>query len=360
METKAQSVFNNGALIKIDNDIIFTVREDVVNKGIIHNHGSIHVGGNWINAGTLKDKGILLFSGNTDQFISNNSQMLNDLVLAGSGNKILIDDLSIDGSLTFDKGKLIVQEGATFKIGANTKIDGVDAQAYIVGKLYRGGSDSLFFPIGTSEEYLPIALSSISGSAPSVGLNVSSSNIPSFDESLGFVSQIAWELSHDGNYSGAKFSVPIPNDIGPNDSQHATIATVPQTENKYTAVQSHIIANKFLSAVGLVTTSLISVGINNIYDQSPPIRVINVVTPFQDGKHDFLRIENIELYEDNSVDIYTSTGTKVFSITNYDNQERVFRGLGNHGRHGALADGNYFYTIRTQSKYQTGFIFLKN
>ncbi|MEM7549463.1 MAG: FG-GAP-like repeat-containing protein [Bacteroidota bacterium] len=50
-----------------------------------------------------------------------------------------------------------------------------------------------------------------------------------------------------------------------------------------------------------------------------PIRVADVVTPNGDGKNDFLFIENIERYPDNSLVILNSLGQEVFSTTGYNN-----------------------------------------
>jgi gliding motility-associated-like protein len=89
------------------------------------------------------------------------------------------------------------------------------------------------------------------------------------------------------------------------------------------------------------------------------IEVFNVVTTNQNGKHDFLKIRNIQYYPGNHVQIYTRWGEQVFSINNYDNQEHVFRGKSDGGKD--MADGTYYYLIdrKDGSKPLTGFFILK-
>jgi gliding motility-associated-like protein len=97
------------------------------------------------------------------------------------------------------------------------------------------------------------------------------------------------------------------------------------------------------------------------------ITVYNAVSNNGDGLNDFLTLEYIDFMEetrDNHVIIYNRWGDVVFEIKNYDNKERVFRGLNKDGKE--LAPGTYFYRIEfggngNQKKRsdQTGFLTLK-
>ncbi|WP_109832666.1 cadherin domain-containing protein [Reichenbachiella versicolor] len=92
----------------------------------------------------------------------------------------------------------------------------------------------------------------------------------------------------------------------------------------------------------------------------PKIEVKNVVTPNGDGKHDFLKIKNILLYDNTLVEIFNRNGNKVFSIKDYNNQELVFRGRSNQSSNRDLIQGNYFYIVRSnKKKIGSGFLFLK-
>lgn len=82
--------------------------------------------------------------------------------------------------------------------------------------------------------------------------------------------------------------------------------------------------------------------------------VYNGLSPNGDGRNDFFYIKGIELYPDNTVEIYNRWGVKVFETKGYDNQTSRFDGY-SHGRatfnsNEKLPVGTYFYII----KYKDG------
>ena len=91
------------------------------------------------------------------------------------------------------------------------------------------------------------------------------------------------------------------------------------------------------------------------------ITVYNVVTPNGDGVHDYLKINNLENFLDNSVKIYNRWGDTVYEVKGYDNLNIRFAGVGNLGRSKDLVTGNYYYIIDKGNGEDaiTGFIFLK-
>jgi gliding motility-associated-like protein len=93
--------------------------------------------------------------------------------------------------------------------------------------------------------------------------------------------------------------------------------------------------------------------------EDPKIEVFNVVTVNENGKHDFLKIVNIEQFPGNKVTIYNRWGDKVFEVSDYDNQNNVFAGLDDSGNE--LPDGNYFYVIDRNNgrKVKNGYLYLR-
>lgn len=92
------------------------------------------------------------------------------------------------------------------------------------------------------------------------------------------------------------------------------------------------------------------------------ITAYNAVSPNGDDLNEILRFEFIDLIPDtrsNQVTIYNRWGSVVFQITDYNNDDRVFKGLDNGGRE--LPNGTYFYRIEFTSgkKREEGFITLR-
>ena len=89
------------------------------------------------------------------------------------------------------------------------------------------------------------------------------------------------------------------------------------------------------------------------------LEIFNAVSPNNDGKNDFFKIEYIEILEpENTVTIYNRWGSKVFEVKNYS-EANAFRGLNQNGNE--LPSGTYFYKIFFTSSGKTlnGFLVLK-
>jgi len=93
------------------------------------------------------------------------------------------------------------------------------------------------------------------------------------------------------------------------------------------------------------------------------IEIYNAVSPNNDNKNDIFFIQYIDLIpetQNNKVTIYNRWGSKVFEVANYNNDDRVFKGLNDNGNE--LPSGTYFYKIvftESQKKSITGYLELK-
>jgi len=87
--------------------------------------------------------------------------------------------------------------------------------------------------------------------------------------------------------------------------------------------------------------------------------VYNAISPDSDNKNDIFRLENIETYTANKVTIYNRWGDIVYSISNYNNTDRVFKGVSSSG--GDLPSGIYYYKIEFPAglKTRTGYLSLR-
>ena len=355
---------NNGAQITIDNTAL-SVDDDMLNIGNIQNNGDLIIYQNWMNVGVYESpNGTLILAGD-DQQIMNNGQTLQDLELR-NGSKTISDDLVIEGELTFNEFAFLdITEEAKLTLGQDVLITGAGPNAYIRGKLYRTGTGDLFFPIGSGEAYLPVTLVDVIGLDPEVALTAVSE---SPDQGIGgdleeLFGQQYWILESDQNYQASFINIHISNDSTLDTANLVVAQAVSETASFNTLGRSTIQydgENGDITSQGNAIGPYFTVAIAPEVPPLPTLRVINALTPFQDGRHDFLRIENIELYPDNQVEIFDRSGIKVFSISNYDNRERVFRGVPNQGAISELQDGNYYYTIKTgRTKVKAGFLFIK-
>ncbi|MBX9889351.1 MAG: gliding motility-associated C-terminal domain-containing protein, partial [Flavobacteriaceae bacterium] len=80
------------------------------------------------------------------------------------------------------------------------------------------------------------------------------------------------------------------------------------------------------------------------------IEVFNAVSPNGDGKNDFFRIEGLECYPKNTVEIYNRWGILVFERVDYNNTDKSFRGV-SEGRvtiseSKGLPTGTYYYILK--------------
>lgn len=95
---------------------------------------------------------------------------------------------------------------------------------------------------------------------------------------------------------------------------------------------------------------------------SEEIIIYNLVTPNGDGKNDYFRIENIQLYPNNKVEIYNRWGTRVYERRNYDpngdGSIQVFTGYseGNTtlAKGSKLPSGTYYYVVTYERTDENG------
>jgi gliding motility-associated-like protein len=92
------------------------------------------------------------------------------------------------------------------------------------------------------------------------------------------------------------------------------------------------------------------------------ITPFNALSPNGDGMNESLYLEFIEIIPDtraNKVTVFNRWGSPVFEITDYNNSDRVFKGLDQDGKE--LPNGTYFYRVDFDSgkKRKDGFITLR-
>jgi gliding motility-associated-like protein len=84
------------------------------------------------------------------------------------------------------------------------------------------------------------------------------------------------------------------------------------------------------------------------------IHIYTGITPNGDGHDDTWVIDNIEVFPDNSVDLYNRWGSEVWHATGYDNSKVVWRGENQNGK--PLPDGTYYYVVKVNGTTYKGWV----
>ncbi|MCG9793671.1 gliding motility-associated C-terminal domain-containing protein, partial [Flavobacterium algicola] len=98
------------------------------------------------------------------------------------------------------------------------------------------------------------------------------------------------------------------------------------------------------------------------------VRIHNGISANGDGKNDFLAIEGVNEFLDNSIEIFSSSGVLIYKVNHYGSNGNVFRGYPNVGTNSngsLLPFGTYYYAFtfinqKGESKVKTGFLHFTN
>lgn len=363
-QTNAQNLLTNSdGLLAIGQGIPLTVQGGVFNSGTILNEGDLRLSGDWSNSGVYSSVSGTFTLAGQNQIFDPGSSTYEHLVINSSG-VVITNDLTISNSMELIDGIVSVVSGSKILLEQTASLSGGNENAYIDGALFTTTTGDFTFPVGTEFEYLSLTLTNIQ-SDDSVGVQAFSSQLEATLplELDAYSPNRYWQIIGSESFNAEGLTLPLSNETFVENIDEAVIAFTQQTQEALSIIGTSSSNGDLLTGT-ISTVGSIHPGYYLIADQSvvgPPITVINVVTPLQDGKHDFLRIENIEFYEDNLVEIFDRQGVKIFEMKGYNNTDRVFRGAANKGSRGTLQTGNYYYTIKlTSSKRESGFVYVKN
>lgn len=145
----------------------------------------------------------------------------------------------------------------------------------------------------------------------------------------------------------------------------------PPTSTATTSITNNILEINY-AGLGFTGTDLLTIQACDLFGECVQqqieievvgeIEVFNAVSPNNDGLNDTFYIKYVNLIpetQNNTVTIFNRWGSKVFEIENYNNDDRVFKGLNLNG--GELPSGTYFYKIEFRSDKSpfSGYLVLK-
>jgi gliding motility-associated-like protein len=184
----------------------------------------------------------------------------------------------------------------------------------------------------------------------SIGTAIPSPTFTSFSPALGPIGTTV-------TITGTNFSTTPANNI----VQFFNNQTATVTASTATSITTTVPAGATTGKISVTLNCNLSESTNDfiIGETGNELIIYNAVSPGNDSKNDFFRLENIEVYTTNTVTIFNRWGDAVWEGSNYDNSTVVFNGISTNGKD--LPTGTYFYKIQLSSGLEpkTGFLSLK-
>lgn len=352
---------NENAIISLTDGQSLTIQGNAANYGLVSNEGALRLSGNWTNIGEYSSvSGTFSLIGGNQNFTPGSWEYTN--LTINSSSLTIPADIIISEKLDLMSGVVTLENDAFLLLEENAQLTGGNENSYINGIVFTRQQGDLLLPVGTEAEYLPVQLFNVE-SAEAIGVRAFSQPFEGILSDLLTISPNRyWQIFDNENFSADSIQLPVIGEDFIQNQENATLGFTPDEEDFISSLQNTTLeGDLFLGSIysaGEIASGFYMIAAEN---GLPPISVINVVTSLEDGKHDFLRIENIEYYKNNTVEIFDRLGNKVFEIDKYDNNDRVFRGYANMGGRGKLTTGSYYYTIKLSARNRkSGFVYVKN
>lgn len=387
----AQTV-NTGELIITEGTSLSVVEEfNNTSSGTFINNGDVFIYNHWNNDGLVDhdNNGFTHFIGNAPQSISGTiisyfyNILLNNTSLQPAFE--LSGEISVANEVDFNTG--IVDEnnfGGAFVFEQFSDHINTSDYSFVDGEVIKVGDNSFSYPIGTDNYYRYAKISAPEGNGDayygSYFLENPDTNFPldSKSETIEIINNKEyWEITRDNGSSDVILTLSwnkettTPDEIVASPLSDIHIVRWDEEQQKWLdeggvvdSFNKTVSTPLLLDKYGIFTLARVK----NIV---LPLEIIiyNGVSPNGDRDNDYFFIENIQTVANNKVDIYNRWGIKVFSTTNYDTNDNVFRGysdarltLGD----GLLPSGTYFYILEydypiqdsIERIKQTGYLYL--
>lgn len=366
----SQGFYNKGAVLSLGTQAILTVPDSLVNTGTIVNNGDLRISGAWINQGIYDAAGTgkINFDSDLPQTINHNNQSFNKLVISGTGEKNFLANITIESELALQSSNLKSANGAKIILLEGSIVIGGSDASHVIGPVEHQGLGNWIFPVGNGTTYLPveISLGTDAGDHATLTLNeLTSGSLTGDQELTELSSKRYWELLlSQGTLTNRELKLPLSDEGGlTNNLSLLVVAGSDGATSGYSSLgQSDLtgdLTSGSVTSKDALTRKYYTVA---AVSGETKIEVFNGLSVSNDGKNDFLRIKNIELYPNNKVAIVNRWGDKVFEIEGYNNSiaDKRFNGEAKSGGSKVPA-GTYFYSINLGdgSQITTGYIQIK-
>lgn len=349
------------------------VIENFENKlsGVFLNDGTLYWYGHITNRGRIgyTAEGTIFLAGNAQQIFDGNEHMkFYDLVFSNrsSAEPFLCSGLlHVDHSIDFLSGIVNVRsQGGLVQFGLGATHYNASSESHINGSSSKLGNEMFLFPIGDQGFFRPSHMSAPSavddGVVSTYFLSNSDTEITPHtrveQRILSIDNTEYWEIEKiSGNpmvWITLEWDVATsPSFITLADPETVHIVQWSTTQNSWIDLGG--VVN---SATHTVTTmapieegGIFTLAIVEKASENHEVKIYNALTPNNDGKNDFLRIEGIDQYPENTVIIFNRQGIEVFRARGYNESSNVFMGISNTGlgvgSSKTLPTGTYFYIL---------------
>lgn len=346
----SQDLTIRNVTVSIPQGISMRVDNSVTNTGTLINHGKLLVGRNWINTGNYLDgsSGLLDLNGQVKQFIADSKGELGALRVSG-GEKEIITDLFVLRGLQMSDTRLFVSDGYRLHLDEGVDLQYEDGDR-VIGDLYMTGND-LTFPVGTMDLFLPIRLSFPDDQILEIGINARSGALgSSLTKELAELADFHWFMDCPEAFSSTAVEIGFEQADFLQSMDLASVAfssgISDSVRNAGNAGYSGTVQKGSVTGLDLISQPYITLARRYADSEKPPLNVLNLVTPNDDGLNDYLHIENIEAYPNSLVSVFDRWGTKIYEGASYNNRDIRFEGNANRSlNRGASESGTYFYLI---------------
>jgi hypothetical protein len=168
--TQGQGLYNQSSLY--NNGVDMHVDGDILNTGLLINHGLVAFTRDWDNPGDYQGEGTIEADGSAPQKIIHHGQKINNLAIDGWGTKFIKGKLTVTGELNLKEGLVTVTDNDELMLTSDVTVSGGSADSYVEGAITTVGTGYKFFPIGKNGNYAPIKFLEVKGSSAIYSMEV--------------------------------------------------------------------------------------------------------------------------------------------------------------------------------------------
>jgi gliding motility-associated-like protein len=339
-------------------------------NGELLNDGSIYLSSNLINEGSFSytedaSTGNVFFNGVDQNFIGTGFNKFYN-VSFNNGSTILASTIEIDNDVNFING-IVSNRASDTHVIFNELADHLNtsSSSFIDGNVTKIGDSSFSFPVGNEDTYRKVSIDNLTGTSSfSTIYKFENSNVLyPHDKKSDIIKFIDpneyWEIKQ--NDAGSDFvtvEFERNNSTSSSEIMSADISALHvvrwNSEQEFWVDEGPVEGGE----VDLIkTVSQISddgvYALATIYTENVingDFIVYNNLTPNGDNINDFLYIDGLEKYLDNTVSIVNRDGVVVSEIKGYNNVDKVFRGFSTSSLtltgSSILPSGTYFFIVK--------------